>query len=370
MGAESTSAENDPLDGRGGRRAIIRMAIVSLIASALGIALGLAIDWFPAQGSKQAGPIDTLWDVLIACSVPIFVAVTAIVVFSAREFRVRPGQEHLDGPPIHGNTKLEVVWTTIPAIMLVSLCTYAFLVLQDVEKAPAAGVERHIGVQGQQFNWTFSYHEGKRRFTSAQLYVPVDESVRFYVHTEDVLHDFWVPEWRMKIDAVPGIVTGYRITPTKITGPAGYPVVCAELCGLGHAFMRNTAHVLSKADYAAWVQKMVAHANPAAAAPAGAAPAVVDAKALFTQGDQTTGALACGTCHKLADARTTAEVGPELDVVLKGKDAAFIRQSILQPNAEIAKGFNKDVMPPTYGKLLSTPQVDALVNYLERVAAK
>jgi cytochrome c oxidase subunit 2 len=368
MGEESTRAEADPLGGRRGRRTITQMVIVGLTASVLGIALGLVIDWFPAQGSEQAKKIDTFWDVLIICSVPVFVLVATVVLFSVLNFRMRPGEEHLDGPPIHGNTKLEVLWTAVPAIMLVALCTYAFLVLHDIEKAPAAGNERQIGVNGQQFTWTFDYNEGGKKFTSAQLFVPEGQSVKFNVNTRDVLHDFWVPAWRMKIDAVPGLTTHYRITPIRL---GTYPVVCAELCGLGHAFMRQTAHVLPRDQYTAWVKKMTAAAGAAAggAAGGGAAPAV-NAKALFTQGETTTGATACGACHKLADAGTAGGVGPDLDKALKGKDEAFIRQSILDPNAVIAPGFQKGIMPENFGKLLSKPEVDALVKYLEEVAAK
>jgi cytochrome c oxidase subunit 2 len=366
MGEESTRAEADSLRGQSGRRTVTEMVTVGLIASILGITLGLVIDWFPTQGSTQAGPIDTFWDVLIICSVPVFVLVTTVVLFAARNFRMRPGEEHLDGPPIHGNTRLEVIWTAVPAIMLVALCTYAYLVLHDIEKAPAAGNERQIVAMGQQFTWTFDYVENGKKFSSAQLYVPQDESVKFNVRTKDVLHDFWVPAWRMKIDAVPGITTNYRVTPNRL---GDYPVVCAELCGLGHAFMRQTAHVLTKEQFAAWVTKMTAATKPAPAAPGGAAPAV-DAKALFTQGQTQTGATACGACHKLADAGTGGGVGPDLDQVLKGKDAAFIHQSIVDPEAEIAPGFNKGIMPETYSKLLSKPEVDALVKYLEEVAGK
>src|SRR5919112_3326367 len=235
MGEESTRAEVDALRGRGGRRTINQMVIVGLIASVVGIVLGLVIDWFPSAGSTQAGPIDTFWDVLIICSVPFFVLVCTVVLFAVRDFKMRPGQENLDGPPIHGNTRLEIIWTALPALLLVSLCTYAYLVLHDIEKAPAAsaGPERVIGVQGQQFTWTFNYNEGGKRFSSAQLYVPQDESVRFNVTTKDVLHDFWVPAWRMKIDAVPGITTHFRVTPkVPDNGKREFPVVCAELCGL------------------------------------------------------------------------------------------------------------------------------------------
>jgi len=367
MGEESARAEADPLSGRGGRRTITQMVVVGLIASVLGIALGLIIDWFPTQGSKQAEKIDTFWDVLIICSVPFFVLVTTVVLFSVKTFRMRPGEEHLDGPPIHGNTRLEVVWTAVPAIMLVALCSYAYITLHDIEKAPAAslGPERQITVNGQQFTWTFDYDEGGKKFSSAQLYVPIGRSVKFNVKTKDVLHDFWVPAWRMKIDAVPGITTDYRITPTR----AGtWPVVCAELCGLGHAFMRQTAHVVPQADFDKWVTKMTT--RTAAPAPAAGGGAAVDAKALFTQGETTSGATACGACHKLADAGTAGGVGPDLDQALKGKDAAFIKQSIVDPNAVIAKGFNANIMPDNYAKLLSADEIDALVKYLGEVAGK
>jgi cytochrome c oxidase subunit 2 len=367
MGEESTRAEAGSLRGQSGRRTVTEMVVVGSIASILGIVLGLVIDWFPTQGSKQAGPIDTFWDVLIICSVPVFVLVTTVVLFAARNFRMRPGEEHLDGPPIHGNTRLEVIWTAIPAIMLVALCTYAYLVLHDIEKAPASGNERQIRVVGQQFTWTFDYNEAGKKFSSAQLYVPEGESVKFNVNTKDVLHDFWVPAWRMKIDAVPGITTNYRVTPTKL---GKYPVVCAELCGLGHAFMRQTAHVLPKAQYAAWVDKMTAPAKPAAGGAGGGAAPAADGKALFSQGETQTGATACGACHKLADAGSAGGVGPDLDQVLAGKDDAFIREAIVNPNAEVTPGFNKGIMPETYGKLLNTAQVDALVKYLKEVAGK
>lgn len=375
MGEESTRAEPDAVGGPQGRRRLVQMLVVGAIATALGIVLGLVIDWFPPEGSTQARKIDTLWDVLIICSVPFFVLVVTVVLFAVRDFRMRPGQERLDGPPIHGNTKLEVVWTAGPAILLVALCTYSYIVLHDIEKAPAAGAERVVGVEGQQFTWTFSYNENGRRFRSAQLYVPQGSSVKFDVRTRDVIHDFWVPAWRMKIDTVPGITTHYRVTPTRL---GDFPVVCAELCGLGHAFMRQTAHVVTPAAFDAWVQKMTTRgraggggAGGAGGAGGGAAPAEkVDAKALFTQGDSTSGATACGGCHKLAAAGTTGGVGPDLDAALKGKDEAFIRRSIVAPNAEIAKGFGPNVMPENYKDLLTGAQLDALVAYLEEVAGK
>jgi cytochrome c oxidase subunit 2 len=340
---------------------MVQMAVIGLVASALGIALGLIIDWFPTSASTQADDIDTLWDVLLIVSVPIFVLVSIVVVFSVKEFRQRPGEELLDGPPIHGNTRLEVVWTAIPAIILVVLCGYAYKVLHDIEKAPAnAAQELKVQVYGQQFTWTFEYREGGKKIKTTRLYLPEGRSVKFEVHSKDVLHDFWIPAMRMKIDAVPGITTHFRVTPTK-TGR--YPIVCAELCGLGHAFMRQTAYVLPEAKFKDWLDKKL---NPPAAAGGGGG---VDGKTIFLKGTSN-GATACGQCHQLADAGTPKGIGPVLDDVLKGKDPAFIKESIVDPGKEVAKGFPANVMPPNYGEVLSPEELDAVVKYLSDVTSK
>jgi cytochrome c oxidase subunit 2 len=351
------------------KRTVQQMVVVGVIATAVGIAIGLLIPWFPPADSTQADKIDTLWDVLIIASVPIFVLVTVVVGFSILEFRMRPGEENLDGPPIHGSTKLEVIWTAVPATLIVGLVTYAYIVLHDVEKAPAAGNERVVAVTGQQFAWTFSYNEGGKKFTTAQLYLPAGESVKFNVRSRDVIHDFWVPDFRMKIDAVPGITTHYRVTPKNPQAIGEHAIVCAELCGLGHAFMRSTVHVLSKPDFGKWVAKMTA-AQPVAGAGGGGALTAADGKKLFVSGNADTGATACGSCHTLADAATTGTTGPDLDKVLKGKNAAFIKQSILAPNKVIAPGYQPNIMPPNFGDTLSAQQVDALVKYLSEVTNK
>jgi cytochrome c oxidase subunit 2 len=267
---------------------------------------------------------------------------------------MRPGEELKDGPPIHGNTKIEIVWTAIPAILLVALCTYAYVVLTDVEKAQADTM--NIRVVGQQFTWTFYYQRDGKQVASPQLYVPQGRPIKFTVQSRDVLHDFWVPAFRMKIDAVPGINTSIRVTPNR----AGtYPVVCAELCGLGHSTMRQTAHVVSRQDFDAWLQKL---GQPAAAAGGGEAGggAAPDGKTLFADNG-------CGGCHTLADAGTQGTTGPDLDKVLKGKDKAFIQESISDPNKDIAPGFQADIMPQTFGQSLSPDQLKALVDYLSQV---
>jgi len=369
MAQEETRTEAEAAavaaERRAPRRSAAQMITVGVIASILGIVAGLLINWFPRASSTQADKIDTLWDVLIVASVPVFVLVTTVIGFSILNFRMRPGEEHLDGPPIHGNTRLEVIWTAVPAILIVGLVTYSYVVLRDIEKAPALAAgqkERVVRVFGEQFAWTFEYNEGGRRFTTAQLYLPAGESVKFQVQSKDVIHDFWVPDFRLKIDAVPGITTSYRVTP-KTTAVGPHQIVCAELCGLGHAFMRQTAHVMTKPQFAAWVQRTsrAAGGGGGGGGQAGAAP---DAKALFTNGSSASGATACGACHTLQAAGTSGTTGPDLDQVLKGKDPAFIKQSILQPDAQIAPGFSMGIMPPNYRSTLKPAEVDAIVKFL------
>jgi cytochrome c oxidase subunit 2 len=245
-------AAESPKSSRESRAQVREMFVIGAIASVLGVALGLLIDWFPVQASGEAKKIDTLWDVLLIASVPIFVLVQTIVLYCVWRYRMRPGEELMDGPPIHGNTRLEVIWTALPAILLVGLCTYAYIVLRDIEKANAAG-QTPIRVVGEQFTWTFFYpgENGGPEVSSPQLYVPADTQIEFRVQSKDVIHDFWVPAFRQKIDAVPGITTTFRITPNR---PGRYEVVCAELCGLGHAAMRQSAHVLPRREFDAWLQ--------------------------------------------------------------------------------------------------------------------
>jgi cytochrome c oxidase subunit 2 len=333
---------------------------IGLIASVIGIALGLAIDWFPTQASTQAETVDTVWDVLIVFSVPVFVLVMVVVLYCVWRYRMKPGEELKDGPPIHGNTRLEIIWTAIPAIVLVALCSYSYVALTDIEEAKADAL--NVRVVGEQFTWTFFYKDASgEEFGSPQLYVPRDKPVHFTVQSLDVIHDFWVPAFRMKIDAVPGVDTELRITP-KTNGE--FPVVCAELCGLGHSVMRQTAHVVDQAEFDRWLEERAAGAAEGGGAgeeeAGGGGGGAPDGKALFTD-------TGCGGCHALADAGTDGGTGPDLDETLADKDEAYIEQGIVDPSAEIAEGFSDGLMPANYGDTLQPAELDALVKYLGEV---
>src|SRR5947209_19811034 len=154
------------------------MVLIGVIGLAILIPIALVIPWFPSNGSKQAGNVRTLYTVLLLTTIPIFVLVETVVVLSVWKFRMRPGDEEKDGPPIHGNTRLEVVWTVLPAILILSLCTYAYTVLHSNENSHKG--EMLVNVTARQFTFEFSYPGlyGKT-IVSPVLYLPVDRPVVF-----------------------------------------------------------------------------------------------------------------------------------------------------------------------------------------------
>jgi cytochrome c oxidase subunit 2 len=238
--------ETDPrIEGE--KHPIARMLGIGLVASVIGVVICLMIDWFPADAAGAADQIDTVYDVLLICSVPVFVLVMTIAIYSVVRFRAKPGDLR-DGPPIHGNTQLEVIWVTIPFLMVTALAVYAWIVLDDIEARQPN--ELPVNVTGQQFTWTFGYPGEEVR--STELVLPEDRPVDFRIRTRDVIHSFWVPEFRLKSDAVPGLTTKIRLTPDRL---GRYQVVCAELCGLGHSTMRQNVRVIPEDEFDGWLEE-------------------------------------------------------------------------------------------------------------------
>ena len=338
---------------------MLGMALVSLVATSVGIAISLAIDWFPPQASTAAEDIDHLWDVLMVASVPIFVLVMSVAIYSVVIFRAKPG-DLSDGAPIHGNTKLEIIWVTIPFIMVTALAVYGWVVLDDIEaKKPN---ELRVNVIGQQFAWRFEYPDQKVK--STDLVLPKNRPVHFYITSDDVIHSFWVPEFRLKSDAVPGLTTKVRLTPDRL---GSYQVVCAELCGLGHSTMRTPVRVVRGAEFTSWVKKQQGGGGGGG----GGGAKKPDGKQVFLSNG-------CGSCHALADAGTSGAVGTKFDDLAAqaakfGKSRGqspeeYVKQSIENPRAFNVLGFPTDVMPTTFKKDLSAEEIDALVSDLLRVS--
>jgi cytochrome c oxidase subunit II len=249
------------------QRSLLLAVLAAVIATAIGIALSYAIHWFPVQASTQAQNSDRLYHVLVIATIPIFVLVVTVILYCVWQFRMKPGEELKDGPPIHGNTRLEVFWTALPALLLMGMVAYSFVVLHENEEKPRGVPEVQIGVIGQQFFWTYEYPSsvtGGAPLKSTQLYLPNGDTVYFNMRSKDVIHAFWIPAFRLQEDVVPGITTHYRATLDRL---GSYPVVCNLLCGLGHSLMRSTVHVVPPAVFQTWIKSQVSAAPSGAGGP-------------------------------------------------------------------------------------------------------
>ena len=222
------------------RATYVRLVAAMLALTVVMSAVMVSIPWFGTQGSKEAHQVDKLFNVMIVLSSFVFSIVIVMFAYSIWKFRAKPGDES-DGEPIHGNTKLEIAWTVIPTIIVMIAAVYSAIVLADMTKVGKDPLI--VNITAQQYEWSFDYGNGVK---SHELHVPVDRRVEFRLHALDVIHSFWVPEWRVKQDAVPGITTHVSTTPDRL---GDYTLVCTELCGFGHATMRAPVTVQSPADF-------------------------------------------------------------------------------------------------------------------------
>ena len=229
---------------------LLKLAAVVIVLTVVTSVIMLIPDWNGEAASAEAAPIDTLLDVAIVLSSFVFSIVMVMLGYALIRWRARPGDES-DGEPIHGNTRLEIAWTAIPTIIVVALAAYSWLVLDDIEARDSDRME--VEVTAQQFAWGFSYPEEGR--TSREFHVPVGRQLELQLRALDVLHSFWVPEWRIKRDLVPGapccsIDDTVLVTPDK---EGTFSVICTELCGIGHATMRVQVVVESEQEFRQWL---------------------------------------------------------------------------------------------------------------------
>ena len=230
----------------------MRKGIVQLVA--IGLVIGVAVtlvavlfQWLPTSASEEFDRIQDIYWFATVMSIVIFSLVGAVIVYSVWKWRV-PLDDDADGPPIHGNTALEIVWTAVPAILVIALGIVSAFVLSA--NGNAGSNPLHVKVIGQQFTWKFQYGD-YGGFTTGELVLPVKREAKFTMESVDVIHSFWVPNFGQKMDAVPGIETTILVTPTR-TGE--FAVICTELCGLGHATMRAKARVVTQAAFDKWVK--------------------------------------------------------------------------------------------------------------------
>ncbi|MGC1853091.1 MAG: cytochrome c oxidase subunit II [Solirubrobacterales bacterium] len=230
-----------------GRLPIAKMLAATVALTVVISAVMLPINWNGEGASTAAPKIDTLLDVMIVLSAFVFALVMVMLFYALWKFKAKPGDES-DGEPIHGNTRLEVAWTLIPTIIVLFGAGYSWAVLDDIEDPAKDPLT--VDVFSQQFAWSFGYPGKENAYSEGELHVPLDRQVHFKMHALDVIHSFWVPEWRIKKDNVPGITTTAIVTPDK---PGTYQLICTELCGFGHAAMRAEVVVEPPAEFRKWI---------------------------------------------------------------------------------------------------------------------
>jgi cytochrome c oxidase subunit 2 len=230
------------------RGSIVQLIVIGVLAGAIASAVALIPNWMPPSASKEAGRIDFVFWFVTGICIFIFAIVAAVSFLAVIKFRVKPDDDS-DGPPIHGHTGLEILWTAVPTVLVTAIAVVSAIVLAKDDAAGANPLR--VNVFAQQFFWSYSY-PGYGNKKSSVLRLPVDRSVLLEMHAKDVLHSFWVPEFRQKQDLVPGLHPTLHITPNKL---GTYPVICTELCGLGHALMRSRVIVMKPDAFEQWARK-------------------------------------------------------------------------------------------------------------------
>jgi cytochrome c oxidase subunit 2 len=230
-----------------GRLPIVKMLAATVVMTVAISAVMLSINWDGQEASTAAPKIDDLLNVMIAISSFVFSLVIVALFYALWKFKAKPGDES-DGEPIHGNTRLEIAWTLIPTIIVLFGGGYSWKVLNEIEK-PAKNA-MIVDVFSQQYAWSFGYPGKGNAYVQGEFHVPVNRQIQFKMHAQDVIHSFWVPEWRIKKDNVPGITTTAIVTPDRV---GTYQLICTELCGFGHASMRAKVVVEPPGQFQKWV---------------------------------------------------------------------------------------------------------------------
>jgi cytochrome c oxidase subunit II len=306
------------------------------------------LPFFPDEASNFAGNVDALFSFILMTTLFFAVLVTLLVIFAAFKFRRKNANEV--GDDVHGNNVLEIGWTVIPTIIAIFIFAWGAVIYVNYRIAPKDTLD--IYVIGKQWMWKLQQPNGRKEIN--ELHIPLGRNVKLIMGSEDVIHNFYVPAFRVKMDVVPGRYNTMWFRPTK----AGkYHFFCSQYCGTNHAVMGGWVTVMDPAEYAAWLSGEAGDVNPVSAG-----------EKLFTQ-------LACVTCH-IANGTGRA---PSLNGVYGGTvrladgstvtaDEAYIRESILQPKAKIVAGY-QPVMP-TFQGLVTEEQILNLTAYIKSLQSQ
>jgi cytochrome c oxidase subunit II len=309
--------------------------------------------WMPNSASNFAAPIDSMFDALMWISTVCMIGVAVAIVWFCKKYRAtsREANEAAESQMDHSNT-LEITWSIIPLFVVIAVFVVGFKQFVDLRTPPRAAYEVHA--TGQRWKWGFEYPEG---LTHPELHVPVGKDVRILIQSVDVLHSLFIPEFRVKMDAVPGRYTELWFHATQ---EGTFPIYCAEYCGTSHSDMLSRVVVHTQADFKAWVAEEIRK---------------VEMMPLPELGELTFNQAGCSTCHSLDG---SAKVGPtfkglfgrEETIMGLGAlkvDENYIRESILEPLAKVVQGFPPSM--PTFKGQLSDRRILGLVEYIKGPAS-
>jgi cytochrome c oxidase subunit II len=279
-----------------------------------------------------------LWSSLIACIILI-----GGMIFFVVKYKRKTATDKV--PYISHNTFLEFLWSFIPLVLFLVMFAWGWIVYHQMRQMPENALEVHV--VGRQWAWEFVYKSGK---VAQDLYVPVNTPIKLIMTSKDVLHSFYIPTMRIKQDVVPGMYSTLTFNSEKL---GDFHVFCADYCGTVHSGMLSKVHVLPMKEYETWLQE-----ND-------------DALSLLEKGQKYASTKGCVACHAVDG---TVKVGPSWKGIFGGQhetdmgtvtvDENYLRESILNPNAKVVKGFAKGVMPSFQGQL-SEDQIMALIEYIK-----
>ncbi len=303
----------------------------------------------PPEASTLAGDVDSIFYYIVYAAIIIFCIVLFLMLYFAIRYRHTKQAEEATTPAITQNITLELLWSIIPTILVMICFFWGFHVFMKMNVVPKDAME--IKVTGQKWFWSFDYPEGVS--TVNELVVPDNKPIKLLMSSRDVIHSFFVPDFRTKMDVLPN---RYSVTWFEAKEPGEHNLFCAEFCGDGHSKMIGKVKVVSQREYEAWLEEGSAGGE-------GIPPEKL--------GEQLFKSKACVTCHSTEGIRIT---GPPLNgafgnpVVLKRgatitMDENYIRKSILEPQADVVAGY--DPVMPTYQGLLKDKQIDALIAYIK-----
>ena len=303
---------------------------------------------FPQQASVQAGQVDAIYFFMVAITAFFSLLIATLVVAFAVKYRRRHDEEV--GAAIHGSLALELLWTIIPFVIALGMFGWGAKVFFDLTRVPAGAME--VFVVGKQWMWKVQHMDGQREIN--ELHVPINRPVKLIMGSEDVLHSYYIPAFRVKADVIPG---RYNTMWFQATKPGSYHLFCAEYCGTKHSGMIGRVIAMEPAEYQAWLDGGKAEDSPVAAG-----------EKLFTD-------LACISCHS----QTSQGKGPVLtnvfghEVELQGgakviADEAYLRESIVNPQAKIVAGFQP--LMPTFQGLVTEEQLLQLIAYIKSLSGE